>query len=193
MPKGGPPVYSNMMNVVLPGEKKARGDAHSDDRDDTTTEAILEVDPDGEAFNTLRNNISKHVPPRARGKATTIPTPQEAQEQLHAQQRIKATELNAKERRRIMREAVAQLESEKASRRVAQAGYEEPESEIVADESEIVTEEDNSTAQNSSRQPMQQLDDGDDDSDDTAADDKPAPEVLPRTKPSKTHILDDED
>jgi len=134
-PKGGQPVYSGMMNVVLPGEKKQKDDAAPQDGDDgTTTEARLEVDPDGKAFAEFRKNISKGQPPHARGRAATIPTPQEVQEQLQAQKRIKAVELTATERRRLMREAAARLESEKNANRVALAGYEEPQTEIAADD-----------------------------------------------------------
>src|SRR5579863_4518261 len=172
-PKGGQPVYSGMMNVVLPGEKKHKDTAAPEEGDDgTTTEALLEVDPDGEAFAEFRKNISKGQPPSSRGKTTTIPTPQEVQEQLQAQKRIKAVELTAKERRRLMREAAARLGSEQSANRVALAGYEEPQAANVADD------------EDSTAQVAQDLDDSDD-----QESSKPA---RSRVNRPKRHVLDDE-
>ena len=173
-PKESQPVYSDMMNVVLPGQKKPKDNKAPEDGDDgTTTEAVQEVDPDGDAFSAFRDKISKQQPPRARGMSTSIPTPQDVQEQLHARQRVVATELNAKERRRIMREAVAQLESDKNSRHVALAEYEEPETENVAE------------YEDSAAQGVQEPDETDDE-------ESPAP-ARQRVKPVKRHILDDDE
>jgi hypothetical protein len=116
-PKTGFPTYSELVNIVLPGTKKAKHEsqtvsATSLPNRDATVEA-------SQAADSARN------PPRARGFSATLPTPDEIQEQLHAK-RPRAAELNVQERRRIMREAAARLESENKSE-VALAGYDEPE------------------------------------------------------------------
>jgi hypothetical protein len=123
-------------------------------------------------------------PPQARGAATTIPTPQDIQEQTHARQKIPAAELTAKERRRIMREATARLESGKDAMPVAHAGYEESEPD-VAD-----TGEDSADEVSIGRRPhnprvrvAETLDENDDES--------PAA-VQPQAKLPKRHILDDD-
>ncbi len=130
------------------------------------------MDPEGEAFDAFRKNISKRQPQPERGKVTTIPTPQDVQQQLHAQNRIPATELNAKERRRLMREATARLESDKRASHVELAGYDKPETEIAADEDDSA---------------VQSLEDPEERGDEEL----PAPRQQ-RAKTVKRHILDDE-
>ena len=178
-PKGGSPVYSDMVNVVLPGTKKPKDTASPATTDDDS--AVKGPEARNESADLPDQNVSNRKPPHARGMGTTIPTPQEIQEQLHAQQRVPAAKLDAKERRRIMREATARLASGDDTSNVSLAGYEEPEANIVP------AEEASSGLRLLKPQP-----DADDSLDTDAAEEMPETVKSP-AKPAKRHILDDEE
>ena len=177
-PKGGSPVYSDMVNVVLPGKKKHKDNASGATDDDS---AAQEPESEDEAFSEFRRNVSKRQPPHARGMATTIPTSQEVQEQLQAQHRVPAAELSSKERRRIMREATARLDSGEDASHVAHAGYEQPAAEPVAAE------------ESSTGRRLQNPQTNTGDLPDTEGDVESPPAVKPSAKPAMTHILDDDE
>ena len=179
-PKGGQPFYSGMVNVVLPGSKRPRNKAAANEEVDDPTANLPEAAD--EAFNSFHQNVSNRQPPHAKGTSTTIPTLPDVQEQLQAQQRVPAAELTTKERRRIMREAAAQLASRKEASRVSLAGHEEPEPETAATEQ---NEAPTNAGQVHHADAEESLDaEGDDES--------PAPAKLP-TKPAKRRVLDEDE
>jgi hypothetical protein len=186
-PKDGQPVYSEMVNVVLPGGKrKDKPAADSSDAPDVNG-------PEGQkdSGEPLDEAVSSRKPPYARGTSTTIPTSQAIQEQLQAQHKVPAVKLNATERRRIMREASIKDDWGKDDRenndrgnnasRVVQASHEESESEIVAG-NEADAEQDVQVEQEMVEESLAA--DGDDDS--------PAP-VKPAKKPAAKRVLDDDE
>lgn len=176
-PKDGPPVYSDMVNVVLPGAKKKK-DASSAETDDRSPSEGSTHQDDSDDSSDPR--VSNRKPPHARGMATTIPTAQAIQEQLQAQQRVPASKLNARERRRIMREAVSRLESEENASRVELAGYEESDSKAA------------SGVEPDTEQPVDNPKEIVEDQDDADGEKSPAP-VEPSAKPPMRHILDDDE
>ncbi len=124
IPKVGFPAYSEMVNVVLPGIKKVKEESQTGSATSTRNrDAAAEASQAEEA---TRN------PPRARGFSATLPSREEIQDQLHAQ-RPRAAELNSQERRRIMREATARLETENKPE-IALAGYDDPEPDPASSE-----------------------------------------------------------
>ena len=178
-PKGGSPVYSDMVNVVLPGTKRPKDTASPATTDDDS--AVKGPEARNESPDLLDQNVSKRKPPHVRGIATTIPTPQEIQKQLHAQKTVPAAELNGKERRRIMREATVRLEVGEDGSNVSLAGYEEPETNVVPVE-EV----------SSGRRLRKPQPDAEDSLDADDGEETPA-SVKPNARPPKTHILDDEE
>lgn len=123
-PKAGLPAYSDMVNVVLPGTKKVKEDAHP------------VVTPSGNSAagtDSPTADLTGRNAPRAQGVSTPLPTFEEIQEQLHAK-RPRGVELDKTERRRILQEAKARLETEKGSSKIALAAYEESESRLADDD-----------------------------------------------------------
>lgn len=175
-PKDGAPVYSEMVNVALPGAKKKEDKPSSAVAGESTEEAPAGQD---ESRDSTDHKVSKRMPPHAHGMATTIPTAQAIQEQVQSQQRVPATRLDAEERRRIMREAVSRLESGENTGRVALARYEEPESDLASGEEADAV------------QAVVVRQEVDGDTDDLDDDESLAPARSTR-KPAMRHILDDE-
>jgi hypothetical protein len=120
-PKAGLPAYSDMVNVVLPGIKKIKEEGQPVAMPSEKRPAGSDPQP---------GDVTGRDAPRARGASTPLPTLQEIQEQLHAK-RPRAVELNAQERRRIMREAVARVEASDRPK-IELTGYDEDEPERAA-------------------------------------------------------------
>jgi hypothetical protein len=113
--KDGSELYSEMVNLVLPGVKK-KGSAAPD----------LEAQPGGEgdgAADSAMNDLVRKTEARNRTMTRTLPTPEEIQKMVN--RKPVAEELTAAQRRRIMRETLARLKSENRSG-VVLAAYEEP-------------------------------------------------------------------
>jgi len=125
---GGMPVYSDMVNVQLPGTKKSKP-ATDPAAEHVTPEASAETS-DGLAGASSRE-FSTRQPPHARGMAQAIPLSPDLQE--NRTQRPQPVELTAKERKRILRETGAGRKPADTAA-VSLAGYEEPAAEDQSDE-----------------------------------------------------------
>jgi hypothetical protein len=175
-PKSGPPVFSDMVDIILPGVKKPKVGLPGETTADESKTAA-------EAPDLSDRQSANLTPPAARGPATKLPTVEEIQEQLRPK-RVTAVELDAKERRRLMREATARLESrDDTTSAVSLAGYEEPDA-----DDEAADNDDNS---NGRRIRNAQTDAAASLESDT--EDEPSAAVTRHAKRAKTHILDDDE
>lgn len=120
IPKDAPEVYSDMVNIVLPGIKKATTTPAPDGHPESIDRESGHGD---ESTGSELPDLVRKGPSRARTMTQAMPTPEEIQKMLN--RKPAAQELTAAERRRIMREATARLNSENRSG-VVLAGYEEP-------------------------------------------------------------------
>ena len=122
-PKGGIPVYSEMVNVILPGRKKPKQSKSADneyDADEGAAESAEET--------AAGDRGAVREPPHVRGIAQTIPGLEEV-EKLRAR-RQKPVELTEEERERILREVKARMASEE-KRDTHLVSYEERDSKPV--------------------------------------------------------------
>ncbi|MGE5195431.1 MAG: hypothetical protein ACM3U2_23300 [Deltaproteobacteria bacterium] len=121
-PKGGPPVYSEMVNVVLPGKKKSKPAASSAAEYD---DAVSASAAGGETAHSNGREPVREAP-HARGIAQTIRGVEEIVK--HGAQRPRPVELTEKERERILRDVKGRLEAEQKGR-IELASFEEPDPE----------------------------------------------------------------
>jgi hypothetical protein len=106
LPKKGPPVYSDMVNINLEGKKKAdQGDTSA-----TEYDSAHNGQSDGGKSAGVAKDIAAGKTEQARNLTETIAVPDEARA-ARAQRRA-AAELTDEERERIVREAQARLKAE---------------------------------------------------------------------------------
>ncbi|MBS0264808.1 MAG: hypothetical protein JSS02_22930 [Planctomycetes bacterium] len=152
-PKKGFPAYSDMVSVVLPGNKKFDDDSAQED-----TGPLVKLPANAAA----KLPTVDQTAPAQHTTSTRLPSPQEIQEQLQAK-RPKAVELTDAERRRIMKEATARLKQTEKEK-IALVGYEEQaQAEDVADVAPVRPA---SIARTKAKQSRQAADDNDIFSDD---------------------------
>jgi len=119
-PPDGPPVYSEMVNVVLPGAKKNASGPAASSVNEVPEEATNSGDESGESG---RHEAFQRTPSRAHSLAEGLPSPEQLEKLLNRRP-VAAAELNAVERRRILREAQARIKADSHSE-IVLAGYEE--------------------------------------------------------------------
>jgi hypothetical protein len=120
IPKEGPELYSDMVNIILPGTKKAKSAPFPSERPESFDQESGNGD---EATASEVMDVVRKAPSRSRTMTQAMPTQEEIQKMLN--RKPVAEDLTASQRRRIMREATDRLKAENRSG-VVLAGYEEP-------------------------------------------------------------------